>query len=105
MYMVIRKYKFEGNTQEISNKINEGFIPLINKIKGFVDYYSIFTDNNSLITVSVFQNAKGADESVKVAADFVTKNLSQYFPQKPEIFSGEVFAKSHAGSIETRKAA
>ena len=105
MYMVVRKYKIQGKTQEISTKINNGFIPLVSKIKGFVDYYSLFPDETSLITVSVFQDAKGADESVKAAADFVTKNLAKYFPQKPEIFSGEVFAHGRAGMNATKKTA
>lgn len=105
MYMVVRKYKIEGSTQEISSIINKGFIPLISKIKGFVDYYCLFPDEHSLISVSVFQDEKGANDSVSAAADFVSKSLSKYFHEKPEIFSGEVFAQGHAGSSETRKAA
>lgn len=105
MYMVVRKWKIEGNTQEISSKINKGFIPLITKIKGFVDYYCLFPDDHSLISVSVFQDKKGADESVSAAADFAAKNLSKYFSGKPEIFSGEVFAQGRAGLSEKRKTA
>ncbi len=105
MYMVIRKHKTEGNTQEIRSKINKDFVPLISKIKGFVDYYCICPDDHSLISVSVFQDAKGANESVSAAADFVAKNLSKYFLGKPEIFSGEVFAQGRSGLSENRKTA
>lgn len=105
MYMVVRKYKIKGNRQEISSEINKGFIPLISKIKGFVDYYCSFSDDHSFVSVSVFLDAKGANESVTAAADFVAKNLSKYFSGKPEILSGAVLAQGHAGLGEKRKTA
>lgn len=94
MYLVVRNYKnIKGDHQELSDKINRGFVPLVSKIKGFVDYYCLFTENNSLTSVGVFEDEKGANESVKAAADWVAKNLVQYFPERPAIFSGEVFTK------------
>lgn len=105
MFLVVRKYKTQGNKQEISSIIDKGFVPLISKIKGFVDYYCLFSDENTLISVGVFQDKKGADDSVKAAADFVIKNLLKYFPDKPEISSGEVFTHGRDGLGETRKTA
>jgi hypothetical protein len=104
MYLVVRNYKnIKGNKQELSTKINNEFVPLISKIKGFVDYYCLMPDDNSLVSVSVFKDSKGANESVKAAADWVAKNLAEYFPEKPEVTSGEVFAE--AGQQEIQKAA
>lgn len=92
MYLVVRNYKkVKGNKQELSNKINNEFVPLVSKIKGFVDYYCLYPNDNSLLSVSVFQDAKGANESVRVASDWVAKNLASYFPEKPEVIAGEVF--------------
>ena len=54
MYMVARKYKIKGNRQEIGSEINKRFIPLISKIKGFVDYYCSFPDDHSFVSVSIF---------------------------------------------------
>lgn len=103
MYLVMRKYKkVTGNKQILSNMIKSEFVPLISKIKGFVDYYCLYPDESGLVTISVFQDEKGATESVKVAADWVEKNLSAYFPDKPEIISGEIFNKA---GRELRKAA
>lgn len=105
MYLVVRKYKYVGNKQELSSKIDKGFVPLISKLKGFVDYYCMFADDSTLVSVSVFQDAKGAEESVRVARDFVVKNLTQYFPDKPEIFSGEAFTQGQSQGQEIRRAA
>jgi hypothetical protein len=95
MYLVMRKYKkITGNKQELQSKINSGFLPLVEKIDGFVDYYCLMPDDSTLVSISVFQDQKGADASVKTAADWVAKNLAAYFPEKPEIISGEVFTGS-----------
>jgi hypothetical protein len=103
MYLVVRRYKnIKGNTQELSSMIKNEFVPLISKMDGFVDYYCLLPDDKSLVSVSVFQDAKGANESVKMAASWVGKNLASYFPEKPEIISGEVFT---GGGEEIRKAA
>jgi len=102
MYLVVRNYKrISGNRQILSNMINSEFVPLISKVKGFVDYYCLYPNDSGLVTISVFQDAQGANESVKLAADWVEKNLSDYFPDKPEIIAGEAFNKRH----EKRKAA
>jgi len=106
MYLVVRNYKrIEGNKREISNKIDKEFVPLISKIKGFVDYYCLYHDENSLLSVSVFQDENGAKESVKAAADWVAKNLAQYFPVKPEVISGEVFTQGQGQRQGFSKAA
>lgn len=106
MYMVVRKYKnIKGNTQEIGGIIDKGFVPLISKMKGFVDYYCLFPDETTLISVSVFQDKRGTDESVIAAADFVKKDLAKYFSDKPEILAGEVAVHGRGGLGETRKTA
>lgn len=102
MYLVVRNYKnLKGNQQEISSKINSSFIPAVSKIKGFVDYYCVFSGDNSLTSVSVFQDQKGANESVKLAAEWVVKNLPGAFPEKPQILAGDVFTQGQ----QLRKAA
>lgn len=102
MYMVLRKYKIDpANKQELTAKITSGFIPLIQKIKGFVDYYCLYPDDKTLISVSVFQDKAGTDESVRLAADWVAKNIAFMLPEKPEIIAGEVVATGH----EMRKVA
>lgn len=105
MYLVVRNYKIQGDKKEISSKIDREFVPLISKIKGFVDYYCLYHGDNSLLSVSVFQDEKGANDSVSAAADWVAKNLAKYFPEKPQVFSGEVFAHGRGQEQEIRKAA
>jgi hypothetical protein len=103
MYLTVRKYRnVEGDKNQIAEAINRGFVPLISKIDGFIDYYCCIAHDGSLLSVSVYRDANGADESVRAAAKWVEQNLSQHLPEKPEVISGEVFAHRH---LEKQKAA
>lgn len=100
MYMTIRKYRNvkTDNRQELMDKTSNNFVPLMSKIDGFIDYYCMFTEDGSVQSVSVFRDKAGADESVRVAAQWAGQNLSAEFPDKPEVTTGEVFAQRHAAA-------
>ena len=92
MYATIRRYTFDPkNSEQLDTTIQEGFLPLIKKIPGFVAYYWLDSGSGAGASLSVFDNKSGAEESVRVAADFVKKNLATLLG-KPEITQGEVRA-------------
>jgi hypothetical protein len=39
MYATVRRYEGVTNPSEVARLVNEGFLPIIRKIPGFVDYY------------------------------------------------------------------
>jgi hypothetical protein len=93
MFSVIRHYHFDPkNGAEIDGKIRESFVPLIKKAKGFVRYYWLDTGKGEGASLSVFQDKAGADESVRLAADYVREHLSKLLTQKPEVTEGPVKA-------------
>jgi hypothetical protein len=57
-----------------------------------VRYYWLDTGNGDGASLSVFKDKAGADESVRLAADYVKENLSKLLTQKPEIIEGPVKA-------------
>ena len=64
MHLTIRRYrKIEGDKQQIIELVNREFVPLISKIDGFNDFYAVFSDDGTLTSVSVFRDARGAEES------------------------------------------
>lgn len=94
MYSVIRQYQFEPNNgDEIARKIQEGFVPLLQQTPGFVAYYWTDDGQGRGASLGVFENEAGADESVRIAADFVRDNLASLLG-KPEIIKGAVRAHS-----------
>ena len=103
MHLTIRKYrKFDGDRKQLAELVNREFVPLLSKIDGFSDFYAFFSDDGTLTSVSVFRDAKGADESVRAAARWVEEKLAKLLPEKPEVSSGEVFGHRH---FEKQKAA
>jgi quinol monooxygenase YgiN len=93
MFAVIRHYHFDPkNSAEIDRQVREGFVPLIRKAKGFMRYYWLDTGTGEGASFGVFHDKAGADESVRLAADFVRDHLSKLMVSKPEIIEGAVVA-------------
>jgi len=91
MFAVIRHYHFNPNDgAEIDRLIREEFVPIAKNAKGFVRYYWLDTGNGEGASLSVFKDKAGADESVRLAAEYVKKHLSKLFTEKPEIIEGPI---------------
>jgi len=93
MFAVVRHYHFKvEDGEKIDKIIQDGFVPLLKKAKGFVRYYWLDTGNGEGASLSVFKDKAGADESVRLAAEFVKAQLSTLLTQKPEVIEGPVKA-------------
>jgi len=93
MFAVIRHYHFNPkDSAEIDRRIREEFVPIIKTAKGFVRYYWLDTGDGEGASLSVFKDRAGADDSVRLAADWVKDNLSKLLVEKPEIIEGPVKA-------------
>jgi hypothetical protein len=45
-----------------------------------------------LASVSVFESREGAEESIRMAADYIREHLASLLPNPPEVTAGEVRA-------------
>src|SRR5262245_12757107 len=91
MYTSIRRYQIDPNrVDELIRRVEEGFVPRISQAPGFVGYYVIDGGNGVVASVSVFEDQAGAEESNRVAADWVRENLAALLPNPPTITAGEV---------------
>ena len=106
MFAVIRHYHFDPKDgAEIDRRIREEFVPIVKSAKGFVRYYWLDTGDGEGASLSVYKDKAGADESVRLAADYVKEHLSKLLTQKPEIIEGPVKAHDNEGPRETREPA
>src|ERR1700686_944065 len=104
MYVTIRRYKIApGSTSELKRRVQEGFLPIVSKLPGFVDNFWPSAGGNEMFSVNVFTDRAGAEESVRAAADYVRKDISSLLPNSPEVISGEVVV--HQAKSQTEKAA
>jgi len=93
MFAVIRHYHFDKkDSAEIDRLVREEFVPLVRKAKGFRRYYWLDTGNGEGASFGIFDDKAGADESVRIAADYVRDHLSKLLKQKPEIIEGAIVA-------------
>jgi len=91
MFASIRRYKTSpGKATELAQRVKQGFVPLVSRAPGFVAYYVVDAGNDVVASVSVFQDQAGAEESNRMAADWVKENIASFFEGLPEITAGEV---------------
>ncbi len=99
MHAAIRLHQVDpGSVDEVRRGINEGFLPIIKDASGFQAYYALDAGDGRLATVSVFEDRAGAEESTRMAADWVRQNMASLFPNPPEVLEGEVFANEAASA-------
>ena len=100
MHAAIRQYQgAPGSVDEGRiRRINEGFLPIIKDASGFRDYYALDAGDGRFATVSVFEDRAGAEESTRLAADWVRENMASLFPEPPEVLQGEVVVHGAASA-------
>ncbi|MEY7975702.1 hypothetical protein ACF052_06945 [Streptomyces pilosus] len=94
MYAAVRRYEGVTDAAEAARLVNEGFVPLMRQVPGFVAYYWIDAGDDVMISTSVFQDRAGVEESILRAAGFVRDNLAALLPNPPEVMAGEVVASA-----------
>jgi len=92
MYVTVRRYEGVSDPQEAGRQVDEGFVPIISEVPGFVAYYWVDAGDGVMISTSVFEDQSGAEESNSRAADWVRENLASLLPNAPQITAGEVVA-------------
>ena len=91
MFAVIRRYNtHENSASKIEQRVREGFVPLISRLPGFVSYDVVRSADGTLISVSVFESRQSADDSTRLASDWVHENLASLIRTAPVILSGDV---------------
>ena len=78
------------NVEEIINRTQTGFLPIVSGLPGFATYSALDVGDGNLVTLSGFDNAARADESVRAAAAWVKSSLGPLLPNGPIVTSGDV---------------
>ncbi|GAA3255535.1 hypothetical protein Slala03_50150 [Streptomyces lavendulae subsp. lavendulae] len=92
MYAVVRRYEQVSDPAEAGRRVDEGFVPLLRQVPGFVAYYWVDAGGGVMVSMSVFEDQAGAEASIKRAADFVRDNLASLLPEPPQVTAGQVVA-------------
>ena len=90
MYATMRYYH---QNSELADALveNQGEVKrIIGGIDGFEAYYLIRTGDGSTVSITVFESQAGAEESNRVAAQWLGENVPDLAVSPPMISAGEV---------------
>jgi hypothetical protein len=85
----VRKVKPEYSATELAQEVGDGFVPIVREVPGFVAYFVVADDeHNSWVSIGIFDDKAGADESTKRAAEFGQQGTHDWVDGDPIIVSG-----------------
>ena len=92
MFTVIRTYTGAPSFATELKRHNAEVEATLSGVRGFIAYYFIAT-NDGGVSVTVCEDRAGCDESTKLAADWLRKNLPNVKLKAPHVVSGEMSFK------------
>ncbi len=93
MHATVRRYEGvdQSRTEELTRKVGETLLPSLSKLPGFAGYYLIEAGNGVMSSIGLFDSSTQADESTRIAANWVREEkLETALPTPPKITGGEV---------------
>jgi hypothetical protein len=107
MYATIRRYTPKSGAlessafEDLKRRIETGFVPMVQDVRGFHCYYAVNVGNKQLVTFGLFDDKTGATESTRRAAEFVKNDPLKDQLGTPEVMEGELLVLKEA-AIATR---
>ena len=92
MYATVRRYEGVTDPSEVTRRAQEGFIPIISEMPGFVAYYLVDAGDGITVATSVFEHKDAEEQSTFVAGEFVAEHLAPLLTNPPQVTAGEVVA-------------
>jgi hypothetical protein len=90
MYIAVRRYEGVKDPQKVKQVAEEGFVPLISEMPGFVAYYWVDAGDGVIVSTSVFEHKDAEEQSTFRAGAFIQEHLLPLLPNPPQITAGEV---------------
>ncbi len=97
MHATIRRYDGvdQNRSAELTSKVNETFVPKIEKLPGFKGYFLIEAGSGVFSSLSLFDTPEQGMESKKLVTTWIREEkLDTILPNEPKITSGRVVATS-----------
>jgi len=88
MYISIRKYQ-TTDVEEISRRAEESFLPMLRQLPGFIAFYIVDSGEGWVSSISMFNDRLGAENSTRLAADWLIDNAAGMILAGPEVVMGE----------------
>ena len=99
-YLAIRQYQLApGRTmEELVATVGSGLVPILRQVPGFQEHFLVET-SEGMLSISVFADQAGAEESTRRAADWIQQNLADFFAGPPTVTTGSVWRHDVGGAM------
>jgi hypothetical protein len=96
MYVAVRRYEGVTDSQKVGQVAQEGFVPIISEMPGFVAYYLVDAGDGVIVSTSVFEHKDAEEQSTFRAGEFIAEHLAPLLPNPPQVTAGVVVATHKA---------
>jgi hypothetical protein len=90
MYAAVRRYEGVTDPKKVAKLGEEGFVPIISEMPGFVAHYLVDAGDGVMVATSVFKHKAAEEQSTYRAGEFVAEHLAPLMPNPPQVTAGEV---------------
>jgi hypothetical protein len=91
MYAAIRRGKGSpGSVNESAGRIQEGYVPTLRNLPGFVGFTFVKLGNDEGLSITVCETKEAAEEANRLAVEWARQNLADLLPAPPQTSEGEV---------------
>jgi hypothetical protein len=90
MYVAVRRYEGVTDPKKVAQLGEEGFVPIISEMPGFVAHYLVDAGDGVMVATSVFEHKDAEEQSTYRAGEFVGEHLEPLLPNPPQVTAGEV---------------
>ena len=98
MYVAVRRYEGVTDAQKVGQVAQEGFVPIISEMPGFVAWYLVDAGDGVMVSTSIFEHKDAEEQSTFRAGEFIGEHLAPLMPNPPQVTAGVVVATHKATS-------
>jgi hypothetical protein len=100
MYASIRRYRMgAGSMDDAMHLADTELADRLAEEPGFVDYQVVATGDDSIVSVTIFEDEDQCLASNDMAAEFVREHLAPFQIERLEVFGGEVMVSRAAEKV------
>jgi hypothetical protein len=100
-YTVIRRYQLlpDASMDDLVERVKAGFVPIVSRIPGFQEYLFVDAGGGAHLTISLYDDPSGADQSTRDAAGWAAENVAALIAGPPQVTTGWVRIHAHAADV------
>lgn len=91
MHALLRRYRIRlGTVETAAQRAEQGLLPVIRRVPGFVAFYMVNGGNNVVASVGLFETQEGAAAAERVTGDWFRDDWPSFQAIPPEVTTGSV---------------